>query len=185
MVLYLQPTCPKPRKGPLPQLSVVFPQSPQTLAFHILCYWFRGINLEVHTDARPPVPTADVLAEPSNPSCQAQLFGLPCEALPTSQPPQNTVPSLSELWLYGSQLGPIGGLLPHFLLPVSPLRQHLTWTPGRSEGGHMTRGTGELRKEVLNEERPQEKLVGQRVRGNEEGRKNMGKIANLSGHDST
>ena len=49
----------------------------------------------------------------------------------------------------------------------------------------MTRGTGELRKEVLNEERPQEKLVGQRVQGNEEGRKNMGKIANLSGHDST
>lgn len=136
LVLYLQPTCPKPSKGPFPQLSVVFPQSPPNPGISQPVPPVQWRNPEVHTGALPPC------ARSSRPS-RAQHSFLPRptqarhEALPASQPPRNTVPSLSELWL-GSQPGPTGGPLPHLLLPGRPLRQRLPWSPGMSEGEHMT-----------------------------------------------
>lgn len=50
------------------------------------------MNLRVHGDTPPLVRTADILAEPSTPSYQVQLFGTPCGALPISQPPENAAP---------------------------------------------------------------------------------------------
>lgn len=80
-----------------------------------------------------------------------------------------------ELLPHGPHRGPIDHLRPCFLqplgLPCGPLRQCLPWAPAMSEAW----GGGELRKSGLNEERFKENLVGQRVSGEEEGKKSMEK----------
>lgn len=93
------------------------------------------MNLHQHMDTPPLMPTADIVVEPNTPSYQVQLLGMPCEALPTSQPPGNSIPSLSKLWLHRSCPGPTDYLPAATLL--SATRPSLLAPSDRAYSGHL------------------------------------------------
>lgn len=66
---------------------------------------------------------------------KSQFLGMPCEVLPTSLPPENTAPSLSELWLQGPCPGP-ADCLPTVPLPPTP-RPSLLTPSDRAYTGHL------------------------------------------------